>query len=76
MDHDPLVEMWQKWVILHKFYENIEITLSRAKAISERCEKLFVDCEVTFAAPEQYAGQLNSAIDNLEVAYKDRRWIE
>ena len=65
-----------KWMILHRFYENIEITicqLSRAKAISERSEKLSADCEVNFAAQKKYPGRLAFGKAKLEDAYKDRK---
>ena len=68
-----------KWMILHRFYENIEITicqLSQAKAISERSEKLSADCEVNFAAQKKYPGRLAFAKAKLEDAYKDRKQIE
>ena len=68
-----------KWMILHRFYENIEITicqLSRAKAISEPSEKLSADCEVNFAAQKKYPGRLAFAKAKLEDAYKDRKQIE
>ncbi|KAK4589190.1 hypothetical protein RGQ29_019970 [Quercus rubra] len=49
---------------------------SRAKAISERSEKLSADCEVNFAAQKKYPGRLAFAKAKLEDAYKDRKQIE